>query len=70
MNLECYYCGTVYPKLQLHVYGACPSYYLLQFVQVVQCIMSSDLPLRGDFLDGHVYIPMAGPYALRYVQDS
>ena len=70
VNLECYYCGAVYPRLQLHVYGACPSYFLLQFVQFVLCIMSSNLPLRGDFLDSQVYIPIAGSYALRYVQDS
>ena len=70
VNLECYYCGTVYPKLQVHVYGACPSYFLLHFVQFVQCIMSSNLPLKGGFLEGHVCIPIVGPYALRYVHES
>ena len=59
MNLECYYCGTVHPKPQLHVYGACPSYFLLQFVHFIQCILTCNLPLTGDILDGHVYIPVA-----------
>ena len=67
VNLECYYCGTVHPKLQLHVYEACPSYFLQQFVLFIQCVLESNLPLAGDVLDGQLYIPVAGPYALRYL---
>ena len=70
VNLECYYCGTVHPKLQLHVYDACPAYYVLQLVLFVRCILDSGLPLKGHVVNGKVYMPEGGPYVLRYLPDT
>ena len=69
VNLECYYCGTLHPKLQIHVYESVLSYFLLHVVQFVTYVLHSGLALQGEAHDGLTYIPLARPYAFRYLQD-
>ena len=70
VNLQCYYCGTVHGKLQLHVYDACPAYYVLQLAQFVRCILDSVLIQKCHVLDGQVFIREGGPYVLRYLPET
>ena len=63
---EHYYCGTVHPKLRVHVYASRPSYLLMQAVHFVDCVLWSGLPRQGETHDGDRHVPEGGPYALLY----